>query len=70
MTLHARADNRSVQSIERDEKRRCSVSLIIMRHRRTTPALDRKSGLRPVQRLNLAFFVGAEHQRMLWRREV
>lgn len=70
MPLHAGANDRSIQRVEGSKERRGAVTLVVVSHRRTTTTLDRESGLRAVQRLNLALLVGAQHQRVLRRREV
>ena len=55
MALHVVADHRAVEDVHRGEQRRRSVPLVVMCHRSGAALLQRQSGLRAVQRLNLAF---------------
>src|SRR5271168_4021076 len=57
MALHVAADHRAVEDVHRGEQRRRSVPLIVVCHRSGAALFQRQSGLRAVQRLNLALFV-------------
>ena len=70
MTWHALADYLSVQHVQGGEQRRCPVPLVVVRLPRRNPRPQRQQRLGPVQRLNLAFLVHRQHQRMIRRVEV
>lgn len=58
-------------TVQHDEcrKQRCgAVALVVVRHSLRTPLLHRRSQLRAIQRLHLAFLVAAQYQGVLgWR---
>ena len=60
MPLHVATDHRAVEHVERDEQRRRAVSLVVVRHGAGAALLQRQSGLRAVERLNLALFVDGQ----------
>ena len=70
MAFHAAAEHRAVQDIEGGEQRRGSVALIIMGHGRAFAGLQRQARLRAVERLDLAFLVDGQHDRMTGRAHV
>ena len=70
MPFHAAAQHRAVQNVEGGEQRRGSVALIIMGHGRAFARLQRQARLRAVERLDLAFLVDRQHDRMAGRRHV
>ena len=57
MALQVAADHRAVEDVHRGEQRRCTVPRIVVRHGSGATLLQRQSGLRTIQRLNLALFV-------------
>ena len=57
MALHVAADHRAVEDIHRGEQRGGSVPLVVVRHGSGAAFLQRKPGLRAVQRLNLALLI-------------
>src|ERR1022692_1602182 len=63
----ALADDRPFGNVERREERCCPVTAVIMRHGPASSAFDRKSRLRTVQGLNLAFLVDTQHDGFIRR---
>src|SRR5215510_14333789 len=61
----ALADDQAGLHIERSKQRRGAVALVIVGHRRRAALLQRKARLGAIQRLNLALFVDAQHQRSI-----
>jgi hypothetical protein len=57
MALHIATDHRAVEDVHRGEQLRRSVPLIVVCHRSGAALLQRQSGLRAVQRLNLALLI-------------
>jgi len=55
---------------ERRKERRGTVAFVVMGHGPTAAPFQRQTRLRTIQRLNLAFLVHAEHQRLLRRIEI
>lgn len=70
VALHALADDFALQNIEGRKQRRRAVALVIMGHRSGASLLHGQARLSPVERLNLAFPVSREHNRMLGRIDV
>ena len=70
MPLLAEAIDLAVGGIERGEQRGRAVAFVVVRQGGAAPAAQRQAGLGTVQRLNLAFLVHAQHQRMFGRIEV
>src|SRR5437867_3091562 len=66
----AHRDDSAVQRVERREQRCRAMALVVVGEGAGAPALHWQTRLRAVQRLNLAFLVAAEHQRMLRRVQV
>ena len=64
MALHAAAQNRPLQHIERRKQGRRAVALIVVGPRRGTAWLQRQPGLGAVEGLDLGFLVHREHDRM------
>src|SRR5215471_19790870 len=62
----AGSDHRPLQNVERGEQCGRSMPLIIVRLSCWQAGPQRKNRLRAVQRLNLAFFVHAEDDRLIW----
>ncbi len=62
----AHAEHLTVQDIQSGEQRGRSVPLIVVRHGLRSAQLQRKAGLRAIQRLNLTLLVGRKHHRMIW----
>ena len=56
------ADDRAVEHVEGGEQGCCAVALVIMGHGPGAALLHRQTRLGPVERLDLAFLVDAEHQ--------
>jgi len=67
MALVAPANNAPAEDLKSREQGGGAVALIVVRHRPATAFLDRKTRLRSVQCLNLAFFVNAQYNRLLRR---
>jgi hypothetical protein len=65
VALHALADDLTFQDIERGEESGCTVAFIVVGHGSRAALLHRQTGLGAVQRLDLAFFIEAEDQRVL-----
>ena len=55
------------RDIQCGEQSRCSIANVIVRHAFGITQTHRQHGLRTVQRLNLAFLIDAQHQRMIRR---
>jgi len=70
MPRETRAQDGAFEDIERRKQRRGAVSLVVMRHRAGAAAFHRQPRLRALQRLNLAFLVHAEDQRLLRRIDI
>src|ERR1039457_3744225 len=70
VSLMALADNLALLRVQRSEQGCCAIALIVVGHRSTTPLLDGQSRLRPIQRLNPALFVNAEHDCLLRRIQI
>ncbi len=70
MAWHTFADNRARCHIERGEERRGAVAFVIMGHGSGAALLQRQTGLGAIERLDLAFLVDGQHQRLLRRVEV
>jgi hypothetical protein len=56
-----RADDLSLQHIQRREQARGAVALVIVRHRPAATFLHRQAGLRPVQRLYLRLLIHTQN---------
>jgi len=61
VALHALADDRAVENVERREQ---GGRAVIVRHRAGAPTLHRQAGLGAVQGLDLAFLINREHDRV------
>jgi hypothetical protein len=61
MPLHVLPDDRAVKYVHGGEQRRRAVAHVVVGHRSGTAFLDRLPWLRPVERLDPAFLVEAEH---------
>ncbi len=70
MPPHARADDRSIQRVQRSKERGGSIALVVMRHRGAVAARERKPRLGSIQRLDLALLVQAEDDRVLGRVQI
>src|SRR5271169_743946 len=70
VALHAAPDHLAVEHVESSKQRSGAVSLIIMGHRSAPPRLQRQARLGAVERLDLAFFVDAEHHRVRRRVDI
>lgn len=55
--LHVALDHRAVEHVQRRERRRRAVALVVVRHGRPSTALERQPRLRAIERLNLALLV-------------
>jgi hypothetical protein len=56
-------DHRAGLDLERGEQRGRAMTLVVVRHCRRPPLLQRQAGLGAVQRLDLALLINAQHQR-------
>src|ERR1017187_5029658 len=63
-------DHGAIQSAHGREQSGGSVPLVIVGHGPAAPLLPRKSRLRAVQRLDLALFIGAQHDGVFRRVEI
>jgi hypothetical protein len=70
VALHTAPDDLALEDIEGGEQRGGAVALVIMGHGGAAPLLDRQSGLRAVERLDLTFLVDAENHGMSRRIDV
>src|SRR5207245_4196810 len=66
----ALADHFALRYLQGGEERGRAVTLVIMRHGSTAALFDRQSRLRPIQSLNLALLIHAQHQGFLGRIEI
>src|SRR5881409_1614167 len=66
----AGAEDRPLERVQGGKQRRCAVALVVMRHRLTTPLLERQTGLRTVQRLDLRLLVDTQDHGFVRRIEV
>ena len=67
LPAHALRDHRALQHVQRSEQRRRPVALVVVGHRSRAAALERQARLGPVQSLDLALLVHAQHKRVLGR---
>src|SRR5687768_1736749 len=70
MPLIALADHLALQHLQRGEQSRGAVPLVIVGHGPTTSFFEGQAWLCPIQRLNLALLVHAQHDRPLRRIQV
>src|ERR1700758_5060780 len=70
MLLLAEAVDLATGDIQRSEQGGCAVALVIVRHGGASTLLYRQSGLRTIQRLDLALLIHRQHQRVLRRVEI
>src|SRR6202521_5481920 len=70
VTRQALADDLASLDIEGRKQRRRAIAFVVVRHRLSTALLHRQARLRAIERLNLAFLVDAEHNRLVGRVEV
>ncbi len=70
VALHVAADDGAVEYVERGKQCGRAVALIVVRHGSGPPLLQRQAGLRPVERLDLAFLIERQHDRIGWRRRI
>ena len=68
--LHAASDHPAVEHVKRGEQRRGAVPLIVVGHRPASPRLQGQTRLGAVERLDLRFFVDAEHHRVRRRVDI
>ena len=66
----ALSDHAAFEDLQGGKQRRGAVAVVVMRVGAATPALERQTGLRAIQRLNLTLFIAAQHDRVLGRRQV
>src|SRR6201981_2218012 len=70
VAAHALADDLAVEDVERGEKGRRAVPLIIMSRRAAATALHRQPRLSAVERLDLALLIDRQHQYVLRRIDI
>ena len=70
VALHAAAEHRAVEDVEGGEQRGGAVADIVVGHGPGLAGLERQTRLGAVERLDLAFLVDREHDRMARRRQV
>src|SRR4029434_10012465 len=61
VALHAAADHRAVEYVQRREQGRGAMALVVVRHGPAAPRLERQPWLGTVERLDLALFVNRQH---------
>ena len=66
----ARADDRPVRDVESVKEGRGTVALVVVGVGGGSSLLEWQAGLSPVQSLNLAFLIAAQHQCVFWSIEV
>ena len=64
------SDDLTLQQLDGGKQRRRSVAFVVMSHRAAASLLQGQPGLGPVQSLNLALLVHAEHDGLLRRVEI
>ena len=64
VALHAAAQHRAVQHVQRREQRRGAVALVVVGHGRGPSLLHRQPRLGAVERLDLALLVDRQHDRV------
>ena len=64
VALHAAADDRAVEHVERGEQRGGAVALVVVGHGAGAALLHRQAGLGAVERLDLALLVDRQHDGM------
>ncbi len=67
VTRQAAADDLAIEHVQRCKQRSRSIALVVVRHRSAAALFHRQAGLGTVERLDLAFFVNAQNQRLVWR---
>src|ERR1700692_3258246 len=70
VTRQALADDLASLDIECRKQRRRAIAFVVVRHRLSTALLHRQAPVGAIERLNLAFLVDAEHNRLVGRVEV
>ena len=70
VALHAAADHGAVEHVEGGEQGGRAVALVVVGHGAAATGLDRQPGLGAVERLDLAFLVDRQHDRMGRRIEI
>lgn len=70
VALNVSSGHGSIQHIERGKQGRSPVAFVVMRHGRPATTLEWQARLRAINRLNLALFIGREHDGMGWWRDV
>ena len=70
MPLLALTDHLPLQRLQSGEQGGDAVALVVVGHRPTTPLFNGQAGLGPIQRLDLALLVHAQHDRFLRRIQV
>src|SRR6266542_4667383 len=65
MTSHALADDLAFEHVQRGEKRRRAMTLVVVGHRPATAALHRQPRLGAVERLYLRLLIDRQYQRVL-----
>ena len=70
MLFHATPDNGSIQDVERGEQRSRAVAFVIVRHGTAFPGLEWQARLGAIERLDLAFFIDGDDDRMSRRRHI
>ncbi len=68
--LHATPQHGAIENIERGEQGGGAIPLIIVGHGCAFAGLQRKAGLRAIERLNLAFLIDGQHHGMTGRLHV
>ena len=70
IALHVLAEHRSFEHVERGKQRCRSMALVVVGHGRRAALLHRQARLGPVERLDLALLVDAEHHGMRRRADM
>ena len=70
VALHAAADHRAVEHVERGEQGGGAVALVVVRQGAGFARLQRQPGLGAIEGLDLALLVDRQHQAVLGRIDV
>ncbi len=68
--LHAAANPRAVQYVERRKQRRRAMPYIVVGHGGAAAGFERQTQLRAIERLDLALLVDGQHHGLSRRREI
>lgn len=70
MAGQAGREQRALRNIEGGKQRGGAMALVIMGHRAAPAVLQREAGLSAIERLDLAFLIHRQNDRMFWRMQI